>query len=118
ANRTSGVVARCPFGVRRPTPVAPDEEVHQTTTTDEMRIVKSLALGAALCVPGLLVAAAPASAAGPQPPTCSGPGSNDGQTAALAHSFIGANGQPGLSSFNHGAAAAFIASQQQANCGF
>jgi hypothetical protein len=58
-----------------------------------------------------------ASAAGPQPPTCWGQTSFDGQTAAQVLSSIGAYGQPGLSAFNHGGVAAFE-QYVQSFCGF
>jgi hypothetical protein len=82
-----------------------------------MKIMSSLAVGAAFFVAGLVVAGAPASAAGPQPPTCYGSSVNDGQAAATVSSFLGGNGQPGLSSGSHGGVAAFLA-QAHANCGF
>jgi hypothetical protein len=82
-----------------------------------MKILSSLAVSAAFFV-GLVVAGAPASAAGPQPPTCWGSSVNDGQAAAVVASFLGGNGQPGLSSFNHGAVGAYNNGTHYSTCGF
>jgi hypothetical protein len=76
-------------------------------------------IAAAIAVVSLLVMlAGPVAAAGPTPADCYGLFSNDGQTAATALSSIGANGQPGLSAFNDGGVAAFVAYEQSAGCGF
>jgi hypothetical protein len=82
-----------------------------------MKILSSLAVGAAFFV-GLVVAGAPASAAGPQPPNCWGSVANDGQTAAAVHIFLGANDQPGLSSFNQGLVGSFHTGLHESVCGF
>jgi hypothetical protein len=83
-----------------------------------MKIMGSLAVGAAFFVGGLFVAVAPASAAGgPQPPTCYGASVNDGQAATTVHGFLGVNGQPGLSGAGPGGVAAFLVTAR-ANCGF
>jgi hypothetical protein len=82
-----------------------------------MKILSSLAVGAAFFV-GLVVTGAPASAAGPQPATCWGSAANDGQYAAGVHTFLGANDQPGLSSFNHGLVGSYVVGLHETVCGF
>ena len=67
----------------------------------------------------LTLAATPASAGnGPIPPTCQGSSANDGQAAATVQSFLGANGQPGLSSGNRTGVAQFVLMEHFNNCGF
>ena len=63
-----------------------------------------------------VLVAGPVSADSSTPSNCWGLFSNDGQTAASALSSIGADGQPGLSAFNQGGVAAFVAYEQATAC--
>jgi hypothetical protein len=81
------------------------------------RLLLSVALAASAVGAMSIVAATPASAAGPQPATCIGSIANDGQAAATVQSALGGNGQPGLSAGNHGGVAGFVQTVHFEVCG-